>query len=368
MRLDLADEAAIRAGGRERCWPRQLRAGVELRGLLVEPMARAGGRADRRRRGATPCSGRPCWSGSAGSWPRCSTTSPCCSRRSAARRSRSAVGRSAARRSCAAPGAARGGHRRARRARRRRVGDLLVADPGIAEVDLNPVIAGPGGRRRGRRARGDRAVPTDRSRRRVRRHRARPRRLPAPRRPAHVRCARGTARGPTYPHGWAPGPVADRRSAVSNAVQREARRTARDRPSRVPNVPAGGWRIGGSAPSRQGVPAHMDQSVYRPVGPPPHEAPPSAVRHPAERVARDARRRRDVARHVHRQRCLDGTWTTGTIVLGVSPATGVHRDQHAARRQRHQTIDGREQRHRRPSLRDVDHGRRTPTARASPPR
>ena len=127
------------------CWRRR-----DGRGRASRAAGRADGaagrRADRRRAARRACSGRRCWSGSAASSPRCSTTWRCCSRRS---RPAEVVApprgpprrRPAARRPRARPASTSTPSPRLVAA----VGDLLVADPSIAEIDLNPVIASPGG-------------------------------------------------------------------------------------------------------------------------------------------------------------------------------------------------------------------------------
>ena len=87
-------------------------------------------------------------------------------------------------------------------------------------------------------------------------------------------------------------------------------------PSRTRTSPGGGGPTGPHAFIRE-----CPHSWIRPlptVSRPPLEAPSGAARHAARRVVRDARRRRDVPRDVHRQRRLQRHLDPGTIILGVS--------------------------------------------------
>ena len=95
------------------------------------------------------------------------------------------------------------------------------------------------------------------------------------------------------------------RRVVSNSRhQREASRDSGPGPIVGPQRSPGGWRIDERAPHSSWSARTTWTRPPPTVGSPPLEAPPSPVRHPARRVVRDARGRRDVARHLHGQRRL----------------------------------------------------------------
>src|SRR5262245_49379709 len=97
--------------------------------------------------------------------------------------------------------------------------------------------------------------------------------------------------GPTYPHAWAPGPVvASGGPGVEFGRSRELRRVTGADPTVGPQRHSGGsWRTDGVAPALIGSARTHGSVRHRHVGPPPHEAPPRAVRDPPGRVVRDPR-------------------------------------------------------------------------------